>query len=217
MTATAHERTDIRRAEKRGVPFVAGGAGTEVIAGAGAVVLTILALLGMADITLTAIAVIAIGAGLLVQGTAIAAKWRAVNEVADARTTRDEALLGGGMTAEMVAGAGGITLGILALLGLIPETLLAAAAIAFGGAMIFGSGTQQELSSIGSGQSKTRQVALTGAGGELLVGLAAVTLGILALIFEAFTLTAIAALTVGAGLLLGGSTLLARVGNALMS
>lgn len=213
MAVTADTPRSSTREEARSRSFVVGGAGTEAIAGAGAVVVTILALAGTVPESLAGIAAIAIGVGLMSQGFSIAAKWHAVNEAVHT-DARGEVMVGGGMTAEMIAGVAGITLGILALLGLHDEILLATSAIGFGGALIFGSGTQRTLSPMGTGSTVPQGTVETGAGGELIIGLAAVTLGILALTMGDMTLTVIAFLAVGAGLVLGGTTLLARVSTA---
>lgn len=79
--------------------------------------LTILALIGMAPASLTAIAAIAIGSGLLVEAFAIAAKWQSLRLATDTHTMNQEVEMEGGLTAETVGGVGGTTLGILALLG----------------------------------------------------------------------------------------------------
>ncbi|MBI1376651.1 MAG: hypothetical protein GC157_04100 [Frankiales bacterium] len=194
--------------------LVAGGAGTEALAGLAAVVLTILALTDILSQTMTAIAAIVLGGGLLVEASAVAARWRSLHQMTGGG--RDEAMLGGGMSAEMIAGAGGVALGVLALIGIVPDTLLAVASIALGAALVLGSGTQQSLSPMGWDSSPVpQQVAQAGAGGELLVGLAGVTLGVLALVLAMPMLTTIGLLTVGAGMFLGGSTLFARIGTAM--
>lgn len=213
MAATAETTRTDYRAESRSAPYVFGGAGTEAIAGAGAVVLTILALIGMAPTALTAVAAIAIGGGLLIEAFAVAAKWQSLRVATDTNTLNQEVEMGGGLTAEMIGGVGGVTLGILALLGVLPEILLGVSAIAFGGALLFGSGTEARLASVGRGSSVPDTVVQTGAGGEVLVGLAGVTLGILALALGTMTLTTIGLLTVGAGMVLGGGALMARVGS----
>jgi hypothetical protein len=201
------------RETPRTAPLVVGGFSFGIIAAAAAVALTILALLSVEPTTLTAIAAIAIGSGLLFEGAAVASRWTTLEERV-ATDLNDEAILGGGLSAEVIAGVAGIVLGILALLAVIPHVLLAASAIGFGGALVLGSDTEQQLVPLDD-EAPSTEAMRAPAGGELLVGLAAVALGILALALGNPTLTITAMLTVGGGMVLGGSTLLARMGAAI--
>lgn len=190
-----------------------GTAAIESVGGIAAVVLTILGLANVAPIFLVAIATIAVGAALLADGATLVADY------ARLLTARGEQMvaLGGSPTwsIELLAGAAGILLGILALLNVQPMELVAIAAIAFGGGLILTSSLRSEIAVLRamtiSPDERMRRLAAEGAGSsavaEVLTGLAAVVLGILALAGLAqATLVLIALLAVGAFLVLSGST-----------
>lgn len=121
---------------------VGSGVSAEFLAGAAAVVLGALALLGIEPLTLAYVAVIVLGAGLLFGGGLVANTSRISGHGVD---TRDEyraarAAAGAG-GAEGVVGAGAIVLGILAVIGVgAPLVLALAAHLALGIAVVL-SGT----------------------------------------------------------------------------
>jgi hypothetical protein len=194
---------------------VATGATAEAVAGAGALVLAIIGLAGLYPMILTAIAVIAAGAGFLFQGAAAAARISSLAR--EVHTEHPEATMETGLSAEIVGGLGGIVLGILALVGVVPVTLLSISAIVFGGTLLFGSPAVYTVSKVQTGTESTvehvmRETALGAAGAQALIGLGAVTLGILALIGLApLTLVLVAVLAVGASALLSGGALTGKM------
>ena len=165
------------------------------------------------------IATIAIGVALVFEGGSIAAEYsRIISKTAENSTQTVE--VGGGMTAEMLAGIAGIVLGILALLGLDSPTLSAAAVIVFGAALSLSSGMISRLNELKievSGAQRTAQkvaheAVSAAAGTQVLVGLAAGVLGILALVGIAPTvLVLVGLLTVGTSLLLSGGAVSGRL------
>ena len=208
----AVEATSYRHAEHEAVEVVAGGSLAETIGGAGAVVLAILALAGILPGPLAAVATIGVGAALLFEGASIAAEFQALRlDVVSNRTEASE--LGGGMTAETLAGLAGVALGILALLGLAPTTLMAVALIVFGGGLLLGSVATARLNDLkirGEVSDTARTVARasveTASGAQILVGAGGVVLGILALVGLApATLIAVGMLSLGASVLFSGS------------
>lgn len=204
------------RIHERGLTaeYLAGGSIVEAVGGAAAVILAILALANIMPTYLASIAAIALGVALLFEGGAIASRYsKLLYETAGP----DMAELGSGMSAEVIGGLCGIVLGILALIGLASIELLAVAAIVFGAATLFSSGATSRLNSLTFARHYgterwTQQVATelvwaaTGIG--VLAGLAAIVLGILALI-GTFSLTLILAayLVVGGSVLLSGASL----------
>lgn len=180
-----------------------GGAALELIGGAGAVVLGILGLLGDYPAMFAEIGAIAAGGGLLVHGIATAARWRDVSRRAGATN-----VVSVGIGGEAIAGAGGVVLGILALLGVIPMTLMAISAIAVGAGMLFAAPAQPEIVGEGPNQ-RVVQAARAGGGIEGIAGAGAIVLGILALVHvgPTITMTLIAMLAVGGGLVLAGGAL----------
>ncbi|HEX3885153.1 MAG TPA: hypothetical protein VHW66_21035 [Stellaceae bacterium] len=185
---------------------------TEGIAGIAVIVLAIIALAGASSgATLTAIATIVIGVGLMVQGFNTAAE--------NARPMSPEAAVGGGrdVTGEVmvdcVAGGVGIVLGILALIGVAATpVLLPCALIVFGSALLLSgalempASTVVPLSAAGTQAVSTRGSAGTG-GMEILVGIAGIVLGILALLTtHSAILVVVGFIAVGAALLMVGAT-----------
>ena len=200
---------------------VGSGSAAEIIGGIAAIVLTILGLAHVAPSLMLTIATIAIGAALVFEGGSIAAQYsRIISKTTENSVQAIE--MGGGMSAEMVAGIAGIVLGILALLGLDSLTLSASAVIVFGAAMSLGSGMTSRLNDLkievsGAHQSAQRvahEVVSAAAGTQVLVGLAAGVLGILALVGIApMVLVLVGLLAVGTSLLLSGGA----VGGRLIS
>src|SRR5262249_24518809 len=188
-----HETTGVRRAYEqapapvgRAPSAVAGGSLAEGLGGAAAVILAIIGLAGLLPRYMAAIATITIGVAFLAQGGAIASRWSAIRETVG-RFEHATAEFGAGMSAELLGGAAGIVLGILALIGLVPNLLLPVALLVFGGTLLLSSASEYEIGG-GAGVTDTRwgtitrEVAAGAAGTNLLVGIAAVVLGIIALV-----------------------------------
>jgi len=194
--------------------MVEAGSTGEAIAGAAAVVLGILGLIGVYPSALDSIACIAAGAGLLMAGGAIAGRFSRLANSSESNQPRQEVT--GSLGMEALAGAAGVVLGILALLGVGTISLLAVAAIVLGAGLIMAGGTRSRLESMSrlhvTGESRTMQdVVYVSSGSDVLVGVGTIVLGILALSGIApLTLTLVSMLAVGAAILLGGSTIAAR-------
>jgi len=184
----------------------------ESIGGAGAVVLAILGLIGVMPELLLAIATMAVGVALFLGGASLSAQS---NRIAHSRRARREISSGVGMAA--FAGIGGAALGLLALLQVNPFTLLSVAAIVLGGGLVLASAGLTKLEDNldamdAEGHHAEHETMAVAGGTEILVGLGAIALGILALSgVDPMTLTLIAALSMGASTLLSGSSLAGRV------
>jgi hypothetical protein len=194
--------------------FLGGGSLAESVAGAGAMILAIVALSGVEVMYLAAIATIAMGAALLFEGAAIAAEYsRLISSSGDTMSTLE---LGGGVTAESLGGIAGVVLGVLALLHVAPLTLMAIAVIVFGGTLIVATAANLRLKDLRldgrrldpRAHRTARAFVAATAGTQVLVGIGALVLGIIALQGIApLTLAAIALLGLGAAVLLSGSAL----------
>lgn len=215
-----------RPAEQRQVlaRTVVGFSTVEAIVGAGAAVLGVLGLIGVFPLYMAAIGAIGIGASLLIESGGIALRYSQLSGVNASRALPIE--LGGGTSAEMLGGLSGITLGILALVGIEPLVLLPVAAIVYGGALVFGTSATTRASSaldrISTDYSdRARQAAqdavLASQGARLLIGVGVATMGILVLadIGPAVVLTLVSVLALGAVTMLSGSALGARSGMML--
>jgi len=205
----SHEHAIVHEAES--------AAATESITGAIAVVLAILGLIGVLPGVFAAVSTIAVGVALAVAGSALAAHYTRTlggNELVYERHEGER-----GMRMEALASVGGVVLGILALIGVSPITLLPIAAIVLGGALLMVGGSAARVESLTRSQVATgaRPIPLEHApyvatGSDLLVGVGAIVLGILGLSGHApQTLTLIAMLGIGAAVLLNGSTIAARL------
>lgn len=204
---------------EKALNIATGGAGVETLAGVGAVILAILGLAHVLPLLLAAIATIVAGAALLFGGGAVAGGVQYFHMHSASESKFAES--GGGLTAEFIGGAAGVVLGILALIDVVPAVLLPAAAIAFGGALLIGTGATSRLSyspAITGGVEQTRaetaarKAAASTAGAEVLIGMASIALGILALVgFAWITLTLVALLCMGVSLFFNGAWLTSRM------
>jgi hypothetical protein len=200
------------REERTTAKMIAGGSITEAIAGLAAAALAILGLAGVLPGYLAAIATIAVGVALLAQGGAAAARWSKVVTETPGYEWDPRGEVSGGMTGEILGGAAGLVLGILALIGLAPQILIPAALLAFGGAMLVGTGATVDLGAARRAERATREVTMVASGTQMLIGIVAIVLGILALIgVDPLTLSLVGLLAVGASILFSGSAVSSRV------
>lgn len=218
----AHVMTDVYKADT--ARYVLGGSAIEALGGLGAAVLGILGLVGVVPWSLAAVATIGAGGAMLLQGSSLASHYSALAHELDESGRLDVTELGGGLTVELLGGAAGVTLGILALLGVARHPLLATGIILFGATLLIGSGLTQRLSELrvrASGasegaQSVTREVIRSAAAAQVLVGIGAMALGILALLqVSSLTLVLVALIAVGAAEFFGGTTLSSRTARLL--
>lgn len=198
---------------------VGSGSVAETVGGIAAIVLAILGLANINPPLMIPIATIAIGVALLFEGGSIAAEYSKI--VAKSTESETQVVeMGSGMTSEMLAGIAGIVLGILALLGLASITLTASALIVYGAALALSSGMMSRLNNLKienssahpTAQKVAHEAVSTATGTQVLVGMAAGVLGILALIGIAPTvLVLVGLLATGASLLLSGGAIGARL------
>lgn len=204
--------------------------GTSVIeglTGLGAVALSIIGLANVFPRVLLAVATIALGAALLFESGSIAARFSAiVAQSGPGQGRLSYSRIGGGMTTGFLAGAAGIALGILALLGIVPMVLIPISAIAYGIALVMDSGLKTRLTALesetsgeqGFGQVVASETASAYSGIQVIVGIGAVTLGILALVgINTLILSLVAMLIVSAAILVGGSIVGTRMVSMLRS
>jgi hypothetical protein len=200
---------------------IAGGSMGEGIAAIGAVALGILALIGIMPQILIPIAAIAIGTAFFLEGGTIV---RQITKfVSESRNIRSETF-SGGITAELLAGVVGITLGILALLRIVPIILLPVVAVVCGAALIIGGTITARLNSMALEMlneservNKVSHETISAAANiRWLVGLGVITLGVLGLIgIQPLILSTIAFLSVGFVNFLIGTAISGRMINLL--
>jgi hypothetical protein len=204
------------------------GSGTATLAaitGGAALLLAILGLNEILPFTMLEIATLLVGAGLMIEGSALTAQYSDARAVL---TARERSLMGTGVSAELLGGAATIVLGILALIGVAPLVLAPSAAIVAGGAMLIGSASSERTRLISQVPSRlhgdervqrdtqlersTRAAVEASTGAEVLVGIGAIVLGVLALLgVEPLILSLVAMLALGAAIVLGGGAIGARL------
>ncbi len=172
----------------------------EAAAGIAVAVLAIIGLVRGDTGLITSIAGIVFGAALLAQGTAIAREYSSLLRMM-APGRYNAAILGSGITVEILAGCSAAVLGILALLGFYPETLMAVSVIVGGAALVLDAAGLERLNNLKAHVAgltdlgeKIAHGAVSGAiAAQVLAGAGAVVLGILALTMplhsEVLTLT----------------------------
>jgi hypothetical protein len=189
------------------------------------IVLAIIALSGVYQTMLLAVAIIVFGAALLIQGGTMLSEYTRMIFPAGATGPVEEFGAGGGLFAVFLVAAAGIMLGVLALLGIFPLTLVAVSIIAFGAALVLSSNSVWQLYTmkrtahrvasgrmVSGGEILAWEMASGSAAMQCLTGLAAIVLGILAVTgTDTAILSLIGLLVLGATVLLTGGTLSSAV------
>jgi hypothetical protein len=198
------------------------GFAAEGVAGIIGVVLTILGLLGVASEMLLPIATIVLGVAFVTNGSSVAARFsKLLNETAKGRFASSEFSIG--LTTEFIGGIAAIILGVLTLLHISASILMPVSAIVFGAALLFGSGLMARLNHLqmpkSEGDEEYREIAreavTIATGVEILLGLGAAVLGIIALVgVQWMALTFVALLCVGVSNVTSGSAIIAKLASA---
>ncbi len=184
----------------------AGGSFTEAVGAVGVIVLAVIGLAGILVHTLTAIATIVVGAAILIEGGAFSSSYAqfASRLSSEGKNTGFRA----GLSAEFMGGVAGIVLGILALFGTAPETLLAVALIVFGVTFLVTSAALTQMNWLMEHPARepageaARTMPFADATGQALAGMGALVLGILAVIgLSPFTLVLVGLLSLAAAAL----------------
>jgi hypothetical protein len=192
--------------------IVTSGSSFELFSGLIAIGAGIVGLVGYYPLSMAAIATIAVGFALLAQGATIAARWREAIHIVGSE--RREKL---GITTEMFGGLAAIVIGVLALVYINPFVLLPAGALVIGLALLLGGPAQPDIAEVAPAATArryqvTRNAVRTSSGVMVMAGVAAIVLGILALIGSApvLVLSLVAMMCTAAALVLAGGTLVAR-------
>jgi hypothetical protein len=199
------------------------GGFVDAIGGVATIVLAIIGLAGVKSEILLAITTIVFAVALLIEGGAMMSEYASVAFPSGARLA-GENVGSGGLSAHFLAGAAGIVLGILALIGIQSTILTSIALIAFGAAMVLSSSSVYQLHQmkraamtveaqpVSGTEMLANEMATESAGALTLAGLAAIVLGILAVVgVNPVVLTFAALIALGATLVLTGSSLSATV------
>jgi hypothetical protein len=199
--------------EKRFDTTAIGSSVAQLLAGLAAIVLAIVGLAHVEPQYVLAIAVLVVGAALILQGGNTFLEFANLLPKQSARRVGQSAV-GNSVNAEILAGFAGIILGILSLVSVFPDVLLPVAAIVFGGALIFTSGDVSRVNMLKVEQATTdetfqqlaRQSFSMGGGPQALIGLTAIILGIVALAGYHWAVLSLVALLVLGAIVLISST-----------
>jgi hypothetical protein len=200
------------------------GGFVDALGGVATMVLAVIGLSRTSPELMVAVATIVFGAALLTQGGAMLSEYASIIFPPDQAGSASQ-FGGGSLSVLFLGGAAGIVLGVLALLGIYPGILTAAAVIVYGGALLLSCNSVRTLhmlkraslssSGVAGGQGSevlANELAFGSAGIQAFAGLAAIVLGILAISgTNSLVLTLVALLALGAALILTGSTLSATV------
>lgn len=186
----------------------------DALGGIATIVLAIVALTGVRPEILIPITVIVFGAALLIQAGAMVSEYALFMPAAGAGGADFGA---NSLSSLFLVGAAGIVLGVLALLGIATTVLTSISVIAFGAALLLSANSVRNLyllrrvgtaGTMGGGELLAGEMASGSAGVQMLAGLTAVVLGILAVSgTRADTLVLSAMIVLGATVVLSGSAL----------
>lgn len=205
--ATTYADRDLARVETTG----------SIVEAAGGIAVIVLSIIGLtrADAgVLTSIAVIILGAAMLAEGGSIATEFSKLLNLNASTLSGVE--MGGGMLSEIVVGAGVLVLGVLSLLGVSTITLVPVAVLAGGGLLLISAPSVQRMNEVRleassmpvAGQQLMQTAGSAAAGLQVLAGLAAIVLGILALTTTGTATTGREGMFALIGLLVLGSSML---------
>lgn len=198
------------------------GGFVDAIGGIATVVLAIVALAGVHAEMVLGIATIIFGAALLIHGGTLLSEYANMIFPPGTSAASTQEFSGGMLSAVFLVGAGGIVLGVLALLGIYPTELTSVAVIAFGSALMLSSNAVWHMHLLKRSAMLARaprdgrigreilagEMASGSAGMQALAGLAGAILGILAVVGSApATLTMVAFLVLGTAIVLTGDAL----------
>jgi hypothetical protein len=220
IMANAHVGT-LEGETRTSMELIAGGSIAETIGGAATCVLAIVGLSGILSADLAAVATIAAGAALALEGTSILTRYTELLQEIRADAS-GEIALGGGMSAESLGGFAVITLGVLALIGVTSTALMSVALIVLGGSLLLSSTATSRLNSLRIAQHRhdevfravAREAVSAASGAQVLLGMGGIVLGILAVVgIDPLTLVLIGLLATGFSVLLSGTA----VGGKMLS
>lgn len=211
----------MEREQETTMEVVASGSIAEAIGGIGAVVLAVFGLAGLLPQEMAAIATMAVGMGLLLEGLAVGTRLSDLLSESE-KNLSDVAKLGGGTGVDFLGGVAGGMLGLLAILDIVPLTLMAIAVIVFGACLLLSSGATYRLdllaNKLGQKTSTTAQalVAAAASGVQVLIGIAGIALGIIALVgISPLILILVGLLSVGAAVLISGSAVTGTIASVM--
>ncbi len=216
--SSTYESTSATESTSAAVRTATYGGLADAIGGLATIVLAIVALSGVHPEIVLSIAVIVFGAALLIQGGTLVSEFESIMSPLGASSVSPEQFSLGGLSTLFLVGVAGIVLGILALLGIATPTLTAVSVIAFGTALLLSSNSVRHLSMLQTAcraevpppgaELLAGEMASGSASVQMLAGLAAIVLGVLAVAGVNQNILTLAALIIlGSAIILTGSAL----------
>jgi hypothetical protein len=216
--SSTYESTAATRPTSAAVRTATYGGLADAIGGLATIVLAIVALAGVHPDIILPISVIVFGAALLIQGGTLVSEYESIISPTGTASVSPEQFSLGGLSTLFLVGVAGIVLGILALLGIAAPTLTAISVIAFGAALLLSSNAVRHLSTLqaasaaesprGGAELLADEMASGSSSVQMLAGLAAIVLGVLAVAGVNQNILTLAALIVlGSAIILTGSAL----------
>lgn len=198
-------------AQRATLRWVASGSIMEAIGAMATIALAIVGLAGIFPLVMAAIATIVISAAILIEGGAFSAGSATVSSTSEAQAVE----AGGGASTTFLGGIAGVILGILALLGVAGAELVAVALLVLGTTFMLSGVSSVTVGQMApptaGGPGFVQSTRAAGSGGQVMVGIAAVVLGILAVVgLSQVVLVLVGLLSIGGAALLGGSALGAK-------
>ncbi len=219
-TILEQQTTETRRVETpygrapldRPARVIGGGSLVESLSGLASLVLAVLALIGIAPVSLSSVMCIVLGAAFVLGGGTVMSQFaRFASENYGARIR-----LGTGMALEFFGGVAGIILGALALMGVYPIALVSISTVVYGvtlAAAGFGTYGLDFAVGVREGRLVESAGAIIGAvGAQAFAGGAAAVLGILALAgLNSLTLNVVSLLCIAASVMFSATAMSARL------
>jgi hypothetical protein len=216
--SSTYESTSATEPTSAAVRTATYGGLADAIGGISTIVLAIIALAGVHPEIILPIAVIVFGAALLIQGGTMVSEYESIASPVGGTSVTPEQFSLGGLSTLFLVGVAGIVLGILALLGIESPILTAISIIAFGAALLLSSNSMRHLSMLQTACTTEAprpgaklladEMASGSASVQMLAGLAAIVLGVLAVAgVNANILTLAALIILGSAIILTGSAL----------
>ena len=188
---------------------IASGSWLELVAAMFGVIAAFLGLVGRIPLAMASLSVLAVGLALFGHGIGLAVRWKTLSQqISEYRL----GAMSAGSAADLVGGGLAVIGGALALARVYPLIVMPAAAIAVGVALIIAGPAQLEAARLPPEGYRYEDLGRTSSGVQVIGGVAAVVLGLLALITIGPIVTRglIAVLVAGAVELISGGTLSSR-------
>lgn len=206
------------RQERRMEEWVGTGWAIEAVCGVAAIILAIAGLTYYDHYTMAGVSAIVLGSALFLQGFLVSAEYNAIVSRFEAGA---HAEFGSGIGVEGIVGVAAIVLGIMMLAGFTsPHIFMGVATLLLGGGLVLSSGVAARLNSVKveitkgtmETRAQSRYAVIDASITQVIVGIAAAVLGLLALLnISPGVLTLVAMLAMGVSTFYSGGAVAGRM------